>query len=104
MLLFTEKDLSVGFATAADVARTAQGDCTEHAVLLAALLRASDIPQPDCQWPVLCRSVPQSDWVGSATTCGPRPGCPARNDTAGRWGRSRCDTQAAQFSMRRTSR
>jgi hypothetical protein len=38
------KDLSVGFATAGDVARTAQGDCTEHGVLLAALLRAQGIP------------------------------------------------------------
>lgn len=38
------KDLSVGFATASDVARTAQGDCTEHAVLLAAMLRVAGIP------------------------------------------------------------
>lgn len=38
------RDLSVGFATAGQVARTAQGDCTEHAVLLAALLRARGIP------------------------------------------------------------
>ncbi len=38
------KDLSVGFATASEVARTAQGDCTEHAVLLAALLRVVGIP------------------------------------------------------------
>lgn len=39
-----EKDLSVGFATASEVARIGQGDCTEHAVLLAALLRAAGIP------------------------------------------------------------
>lgn len=38
------KDLSVGFATASDVARTMQGDCTEHAVLLAAMLRGDGIP------------------------------------------------------------
>lgn len=38
------KDLSVGFASAAEVARTRRGDCTEHAVLLAALLRAEGIP------------------------------------------------------------
>lgn len=38
------KDLSVGLATASEVARTRQGDCTEHAVLLAALLRARGIP------------------------------------------------------------
>jgi len=39
-----EKDLSVGFATASEVVRTKQGDCSEHAVLLAALLRSADIP------------------------------------------------------------
>lgn len=38
------KDLSVGFATASEVARTKQGDCTEHGVLLAALLRGAGIP------------------------------------------------------------
>ena len=38
------KDLSVGLASASQIARTAQGDCTEHAVLLAALLRAKGIP------------------------------------------------------------
>ena len=38
------KDLSVGLATASEVARTGQGDCTEHAVLLAAMLRAAQIP------------------------------------------------------------
>jgi hypothetical protein len=32
------------FATAADVARSGEGDCTEHAVLLAALARAKGIP------------------------------------------------------------
>lgn len=39
-----EKSLDVGFATASEVARTRQGDCTEHAVLLAAVLRARGIP------------------------------------------------------------
>lgn len=38
------KDLSVGMATASEVARTRQGDCTEHAVLLTALLRKAGIP------------------------------------------------------------
>jgi len=38
------KNLSVGFATATEVAQTAEGDCTEHAVLLAAMLRAAGIP------------------------------------------------------------
>ena len=38
------KDLSVGFATAAETARSGTGDCTEHGVLLAAMLRADGIP------------------------------------------------------------
>ena len=38
------KDLSVGFASASETARTREGDCTEHAVLLAAMLRADGIP------------------------------------------------------------
>lgn len=40
----TAKNLDVGFATASEVARTRTGDCTEHAVLLAAALRAAKIP------------------------------------------------------------
>ncbi len=39
-----EKNLSVGFATASEVCRNRAGDCTEHAVLLAALGRARGIP------------------------------------------------------------
>lgn len=38
------KDLTVAFATASEVARTREGDCTEHGVLLAALLRVEGIP------------------------------------------------------------
>lgn len=37
------KDLSVGYASALEVARKPEGDCTEHAVLLAALGRARGI-------------------------------------------------------------
>jgi hypothetical protein len=40
----TAKDLNVGFATASEVARSREGDCTEHGVLLAALGRASGLP------------------------------------------------------------
>jgi hypothetical protein len=40
----TNKNFSQAFSTAADVARTLEGDCTEHAVLLAALCRAREIP------------------------------------------------------------
>jgi len=39
-----EKALGVGFATASEVAENRTGDCTEHAVLLTALLRAKGIP------------------------------------------------------------
>jgi hypothetical protein len=38
------KNFSQTLATAADVARTLEGDCTEHAMLLAALARAVHIP------------------------------------------------------------
>ncbi len=40
----TEKNLSVGYASAAEVAASRQGDCTEHAVLTAAICRAAGIP------------------------------------------------------------
>jgi hypothetical protein len=39
-----EKNFSQAFATASEVARQREGDCTEHAVLLAALARARGIP------------------------------------------------------------
>jgi len=39
-----KKNLSVALGTAVDVARSLEGDCTEHAVLAAALARASGIP------------------------------------------------------------
>jgi hypothetical protein len=38
------KDFSTALASAAEVARSLQGDCTEHAVLLAAMLRGRNIP------------------------------------------------------------
>jgi transglutaminase superfamily protein len=38
------KNYSQAFATAADVARTLEGDCTEHSLLFAALCRARKIP------------------------------------------------------------
>jgi len=40
----SKKDLSVGFATASEVAQSREGDCTEHAVLLAALGRVRGLP------------------------------------------------------------
>lgn len=38
------KDLSVGYASALEVVKSRQGDCTEHAVLTAALCRAVGVP------------------------------------------------------------
>ena len=38
------KSLSIGFATASEVCRTREGDCSEHAVLLAALGRLNRLP------------------------------------------------------------
>jgi hypothetical protein len=40
----TKKDMSLGFASALEVCHDREGDCTEHAVLLAALCRAAGIP------------------------------------------------------------
>lgn len=39
-----KKDLSIGYASAAEVAQSRQGDCSEHALLTAALCRAVGIP------------------------------------------------------------
>ena len=40
----TKKDFTQAFASAAEVAKSREGDCTEHAVFLAALCRARGIP------------------------------------------------------------
>lgn len=42
--IIVRKDFSQAFATAAEVARSREGDCTEHAVLLAGLARARGLP------------------------------------------------------------
>ncbi|MCE5186405.1 MAG: transglutaminase-like domain-containing protein [Planctomycetaceae bacterium] len=39
-----QKDLSVGYASAGEVAQSRQGDCSEHAVLVAGMCRAVGIP------------------------------------------------------------
>ncbi len=43
-LWITQKDFSTVLATATEVARTRRGDCTEHAVLLAAIAKARGLP------------------------------------------------------------
>ena len=40
----SNKDLDTAFASASEVAQLRSGDCSEHAVLLCALLRAEQIP------------------------------------------------------------
>lgn len=40
----TQKDFSRGFSSASQVVQSGSGDCTEHSVLLAAMLRARQIP------------------------------------------------------------
>ncbi len=40
----SDKSMDVGFATAAEVARSAEGDCSEHAMLAAALARVVGLP------------------------------------------------------------
>jgi transglutaminase-like putative cysteine protease len=42
--LIVQKGLDTAFATASETARTRRGDCSEHAVLLCAMLRAAGIP------------------------------------------------------------
>jgi len=39
-----KKDMSVGYASAVEVAQSRQGDCSEHAILTAAMCRAVGIP------------------------------------------------------------
>lgn len=43
-----KKNLSIGFASAAEVSRNLEGDCTEHSVLAAAICRAAGIPARLC--------------------------------------------------------
>jgi hypothetical protein len=40
----TQKNMNVAFASALEVCKSREGDCTEHAVLLAALCRAAGVP------------------------------------------------------------
>jgi hypothetical protein len=54
-----DKNLSVGYASAVEVAQSKQGDCTEHAVLTAALCRAVGIPAQ-----VVMGLVYVSEWQG----------------------------------------
>jgi hypothetical protein len=61
----TTKDLSVGYASAAEVARSRQGDCSEHAVLTAAMCRAVGIPAR-----VVCGVVYVDTFIGQKRVFG----------------------------------
>ena len=61
-----EKNFSIGYATALEVADSKQGDCSEHAVLVAALCRASGIPSK-----VVCGIVDAESFAGKSDVFGP---------------------------------
>ena len=62
----TKKDYNVGFASAKETLLSREGDCKEHAMLLAALLRAAGIPSR------VAVGVTYADRASSSATCGPR--------------------------------
>ncbi|HVZ94900.1 MAG TPA: transglutaminase-like domain-containing protein, partial [Phycisphaerales bacterium] len=62
----TGAGLDVGMAGADEVCRTKKGDCTEFAVLLAAMLRAADIPSR-----VVCGVVYCDEFAGKKDVFGP---------------------------------
>lgn len=61
----TTKDLSIGYASAAEVAKSRQGDCSEHAVLTAAMCRAAGIPAR-----VVCGVVYVDSFIGQKSVFG----------------------------------
>ncbi|MEM6937751.1 MAG: transglutaminase-like domain-containing protein [Pseudomonadota bacterium] len=73
-----DKNLSVGYATALEVARNRSGDCTEHALLLAAMGRAAGIPTR-----VATGLAYVEDWLGTQNVFVPHAWTQAWLD--GRW-------------------
>lgn len=61
----TRKDMSVGYASAAEVAQSRQGDCSEHAVLAAALCRSVGIPAR-----IVCGVVYADSFMGQQSIFG----------------------------------
>lgn len=74
----SNKNLSVGYATALETARNRSGDCTEHALLLAALGRASGIPTR-----VATGLAYVANWLGASNVFVPHAWTQALID--GRW-------------------
>lgn len=82
-----DKNLETGFGTASDAVRSRSGDCTEHAVLLAAALRAvgipsrtvsglvwvpGDDPRGSFQWHMWTQAVIDGRWLDLDPTLGGR--------------------------------
>lgn len=83
----TAKNLDVGFATASEVARTRTGDCTEHAMLLAAVLRAAKFPSRCATGLVYVDDFAGEKgvfgfhmWAQTLTRAGPLPGAGLPHD------------------------
>ena len=64
----SSKHLSTAYASASETARTGSGDCTEHAVLLAALLKARGIPARVCHGLVYVEQGASASSKASAAT------------------------------------
>ena len=81
----THSTLATGFASASETVRSREGDCTEHAMLLAALLRADHIPSRVCTGVVYSeggqvQAAADSKAAGNVVPAGPPPCCPAMAD------------------------
>ncbi|MEM8998131.1 MAG: transglutaminase-like domain-containing protein [Acidobacteriota bacterium] len=74
----SDKNLSVGYATALETARSRSGDCTEHALLLAALGRSAGIPTR-----VATGLAYVENWLGASNVFVPHAWTQALID--GRW-------------------
>ncbi|MHC5156651.1 MAG: transglutaminase-like domain-containing protein [Planctomycetota bacterium] len=61
----TQKDMSVGYASAAEVAQSRKGDCSEHAVLAAAMCRSVGIPAR-----IVCGVVYADSFMGQQSIFG----------------------------------
>ena len=72
----SSKHLSTAYASASETARTGSGDCTEHAVLLAAVLKARAIPARVCHGLVYVE-------LGGDAISGEAPSRAAGGDQAG---------------------
>lgn len=83
-------DLATGYASASETARRASGDCSEHAVLLAAVLRSDSIPSRVCSGLVYTERTVSAEELnkmgtGSASRECDQGGCEATGDAKKRY-------------------